>query len=101
MRNLEIRVLSYNFLGLNSTEMLTAIRTLSSLEHIEAYERMAWFVVEIASTFNTSKLYEDEPELQSGKDAIISALEQFGILEGILNYICRKQRNTNRIINSI
>ena len=72
------------YLGLNSGEILSAVRNLSSMEHIEAYERMIWFIMEIALTFNTPKIYEDEPEYQPGKEAIISALEQFCYPESIL-----------------
>jgi hypothetical protein len=69
-------------LGLNSEEMLGAVRTISGLEYVEAYERMSWFVLEIALTFNTPRLFEDDSDLQSAKDAIIAALDQFAIPEG-------------------
>lgn len=62
--------------------MLTAVRTISSLEHVEVYERMSWFLLEIALTLNTSKFFEDDPDLQSAKDSIIAALDQFCAPEG-------------------
>lgn len=64
-------------LGLNSEGILSAVRALSNLEYVEAYERMSWFVLEIALTFNTPKLFEDDPELQTAKDALVAALDQF------------------------
>eukprot|EP00826_Nyctotherus_ovalis_P058505 TRINITY_DN8046_c0_g1_i17.p1 TRINITY_DN8046_c0_g1~~TRINITY_DN8046_c0_g1_i17.p1 ORF type:complete len:177 (+),score=32.00 TRINITY_DN8046_c0_g1_i17:187-717(+) len=64
-------------LGLNSEEILSAVRTISNLEYIEAYERMSWFVLEIALTFNTPKLFEDDSQLQAAKDALVAALDQF------------------------
>jgi len=76
-----ILVILYFNLGLNSEEILGAVRAISGLEYVEAYERMSWFVLEIALTFNTSRLFEDDSDLQSAKDAIIAALDQFSVPE--------------------
>ena len=68
-------------LGFNSAEILTAVRTLSTLEHIDVYERLIWFMIEIALTFNTSKVYGDSTTLQPAKDAVVAALDQFAPIE--------------------
>ena len=66
-----------NWLGFNSGEMLAAVRILSTLEHIDVYERLIWFLVEITLTFDTCQLLDYSTETQGARDAVIAAIEQF------------------------
>ena len=64
-------------IGRNSEEILNAVRALSTLEHIDAYERLIWFLMEITLTFDTCHVFENSTTAQQARDAIIAALEQF------------------------
>ena len=60
------------------------MRTLSTLEHLDVYERLVWFLVEITFTFNECDYFDESANCQAARDAIIAALEQFQEPEAVL-----------------
>ncbi len=46
------------------------------------YERLIWFLVEVALTYDSAQIFDSaSPNSQSAKDTIIAALEQFSTPE--------------------